>query len=552
MRLLDTHTFPPQAPPEKYTERPYAILSHTWTDDEVVYSDLEKSTPADDKQVSWEKIRGAQEKALSAGYDFIWIDTVCIDKSSSAELGEVINSMYRWYERAEICFAYLADVELDPLPRNADATVHASFVEALSKSRWWSRGWTLQELIAPNRLLFYDKHWRCLGDRAELATIIFLITRIHKPILYKGTSVDWNGTRGIRLNDFSVAQRMCWASGRQTTRVEDRAYSLLGILDISLDIRYGEADRAFIRLQETLMNYISDDSILAWEWDVTLPLESFSGRLLAPSPDCFAKAHDIVRGGGTEAFSMSNIGLNINAGLIHKDGFHLMKLECLRLQDPTKVLCLRLQHDHVRRTEIYHVEDSERLWLEDTPDEINISRSDIIVARDAELYEAAWFSSHSAILWLRLQNRMNTTNAEPELVLKYADPSPEPRAYNTIWNVESVEGELFNPALDNWNLHIEVGPDNEPSASLQTLLHLDQNTKPAQTYQGVEKLLDGYEPFGVVVGLDHQFVNATTVVRLTVSASGSRYPEDMYRGIMIGPRHSRVDAKAKPMPWILE
>ncbi|OIW27820.1 hypothetical protein CONLIGDRAFT_551906, partial [Coniochaeta ligniaria NRRL 30616] len=175
--------------------------------------------------------------AFRDGLAYVWIDTICIDKSSSAELSEAINSMFKWYRNAAICYAYLSDV---PQVR-------------LEYSRWFTRGWTLQEMIAPQELRFYDANWDALGTKSDLLDRLCDIT-----------GVDTTALRGGNLRFFSVARKMSWASRRQTTREEDIAYCLLGIFDISMPLLYGEGSKAFIRLQEQIIKEYDDESLFAW------------------------------------------------------------------------------------------------------------------------------------------------------------------------------------------------------------------------------------------------------------------------------------------------
>ena len=199
----------------------------------------------DDHRLS-AKIREACAVARSNGYRYIWIDSCCIDKSSSSELSEAINSMYEWYGRADVCYAYLADV-----PPGAD---HQGEGSAFRKSRWFTRGWTLQELIAPRRVEFLSKDWAPIGSKHVLVRLVESVTRINSDALLHLESLD----------KFSVAQRLSWAANRETTRREDRAYSLLGIFDIHMPTLYGEGDRAFRRLQELIMQRVPDQSLFAW------------------------------------------------------------------------------------------------------------------------------------------------------------------------------------------------------------------------------------------------------------------------------------------------
>ena len=213
MRLIDVHKFPPAEPEDKFTNRRYAILSHVWDQEELTFNDLHDPGRANGL-LSADKIRGAQRQAATDGLDSIWIDTLCIDKSSSAELGEAINSMYRWYQNAEVCYVYLADLEGCPRLRDVDLqhggdTASRRYWGAMFReSRWFRRGWTLQELIAPSKLRFYDKGWNLIGDLRELAITVSDITGIHMSMLQHAKSPE----------DFSIAQRMCWAAGRETTR----------------------------------------------------------------------------------------------------------------------------------------------------------------------------------------------------------------------------------------------------------------------------------------------------------------------------------------------
>ena len=198
--------------------------------------------------VRWDvkKIQFSCAQAAKDGYGYIWVDTCCIDKSSSAELSEAINSMYKWYQNAEKCYAYLADV-----PTGADLWPKQS---SFRRSRWFTRGWTLQELIAPSNLIFYSAEWLYLGTRYVLSSLLTEITGVDYTILA--------GARGIE--NASIAKKMSWASNRVTTRVEDIAYCLMGLFAVNMPMLYGEGDRAFIRLQEEIIKNSDDQSLFAW------------------------------------------------------------------------------------------------------------------------------------------------------------------------------------------------------------------------------------------------------------------------------------------------
>jgi hypothetical protein len=191
---------------------------------------------------------------LEHGFNYVWIDTCCIDKSSSAELQEAVNSMFKWYLHSSICLVYLEDV-----PTKRDESTDSEIEKAsIIKSRWFTRGWTLQELVAPGNIIFYSKYWENIGTRASLATLISKKTKIDENVLIS-SSPQFN------ILGRSVANRMSWAAFRETTRPEDIAYSLLGIFDVNMPLLYGEGEeRAFLRLQEEILKNSDDQSLLAW------------------------------------------------------------------------------------------------------------------------------------------------------------------------------------------------------------------------------------------------------------------------------------------------
>ncbi|EIW61113.1 HET-domain-containing protein, partial [Trametes versicolor FP-101664 SS1] len=193
-----------------------------------------------------DKIKGICKVARKAGYQYVWIDSCCIDKTSSAELAEAINSMFDLYRLATVCYVYLSDV--------SDGTRARKKGSSFAKSRWHTRGWTLQELIAPDRVVFLTSGWAPLGTKISLAVTLRRITGIDIALL----------TGRASLESFSVARRMSWAANRQTTRVEDEAYSLLGIFGVHMSPIYGEGRNAFLRLQEEIIKNIPDQSIFAW------------------------------------------------------------------------------------------------------------------------------------------------------------------------------------------------------------------------------------------------------------------------------------------------
>ncbi|KAL2879536.1 hypothetical protein SGCOL_005145 [Colletotrichum sp. CLE4] len=246
---------------------PYAILSHTWGSEEVSFCELKYQT--DDnfrRKDGYLKIYNTCRVAKSLDLAYAWVDTCCIDKRSSAELSEAINSMFRWYKRSWICFAYLSDLN--------DLASSATFLENLGASRWFTRGWTLQELIAPKTVTFYNASWQVLGSKETLSPFLSSITGIDEAIL----------TGKAPLLKVPAATRMSWASKRQTTRTEDSAYCLLGIFDINMPLLYGEGDKAFARLQSEILQDTNDLSLFAWTSTVSDPerSEEYSGSSKFP------------------------------------------------------------------------------------------------------------------------------------------------------------------------------------------------------------------------------------------------------------------------------
>ncbi|EIW61091.1 uncharacterized protein TRAVEDRAFT_86691, partial [Trametes versicolor FP-101664 SS1] len=193
------------------------------------------------------KIKAICKVARDAGYKLVWIDSACIDKSSSAELAEAINSMFELYRLADVCYVYLVDVP----DSKEDPEHHTSMFQ---HSRWHGRGWTLQELLAPKEVVFLTASWTFLGTKCSLVHALTLATNIDSNILLGRAP----------LSSASVARGMSWAASRETTRIEDEAYSLLGIFGVHMSPIYGEGRNAFLRLQEEIIKTIPDQSIFAW------------------------------------------------------------------------------------------------------------------------------------------------------------------------------------------------------------------------------------------------------------------------------------------------
>ena len=269
MRLLNTRSyelsrlFVPNEVPD------YVILSHRWSDEEVTFTAM-KVDPISNPESGlrskkgFQKIRGACEQACRDGYSWIWIDNCCIDKSSSAELQETINSMWRYYAESNICYVHMADVD------NTDPDCDQMF----ARSQWFTRCWTLQELIAPLRVEFYARNWAFLGTKFEKHEEIVNITSIDKQILLHTGRTDSSST----------AEKMSWAAHREASREEDEAYSLLGLFDVCMPLLYGEGStKAFVRLQEAVYKNTADQSIFLFRHTC----DTHYHPLLADSPTRF-------------------------------------------------------------------------------------------------------------------------------------------------------------------------------------------------------------------------------------------------------------------------
>ncbi|KAI1661255.1 HET-domain-containing protein [Daldinia decipiens] len=262
----------------------YAILSHRWFADasgnpeEVTYQDFQARLEGNQERHarSWAKVEKARDIAWGLNIQWIWIDSCCINNRDIPELSEAINSMYQWYAQSQVCIVYLSDVDRTEL----------------GPSSWFFRGWTLQELIAPSRVLFYNKLWEYCGSRngysiddvydmdTDLSNRIAMISRIDPQLL------KLNDSNRIKryLSSVPACQKMSWAAKRETTRKEDMAYCLIGIFGISrMHLGYGEGDKAFIRLQEEIIMQTSDPTLFAW---VVKDINECN-------PDNILKTHDI-------------------------------------------------------------------------------------------------------------------------------------------------------------------------------------------------------------------------------------------------------------------
>jgi hypothetical protein len=323
----------------------YAILSHTWGREEVTFQDLAND---DHKQKhGYRKIDGCCQAAHEQRISYVWVDTCCIDKSSSAELSEAINSMFMWYAASRVCFIYLEDVPTGLDPFSPDS--------AFRKSRWWTRGWTLQELLAPQYTIFFDSTWERVFS-PEMGQGLF--TRVDLPIrseqalklwppkrpenrlqtileqMRYGLIIEITGIpkavliKTLPLSKVSAACKFSWAALRLTTRVEDKAYCLMGLLGVNMPLLYGEGDDAFVRLQGEVINSSDDISLLAWGYNLPYEVIEELGydKVLARSPMAFKRYpksnHQHFRRPPKAHSTLTGHGLHIELPLLRIDAIN--------------------------------------------------------------------------------------------------------------------------------------------------------------------------------------------------------------------------------------
>jgi hypothetical protein len=318
----------------------YAILSHTWDhNEELSFQDMQAviencKHPAAMKS-GYYKIVETCRKARENGIAYAWVDTCCIDKTSSSELSEAINSMYQWYQQAQTCYVFLSDFE------GRGAVLET----ALSGCRWFTRGWCLQELLAPQHVQFFDKHWNHIGSKMNLKSIITKITQIDEEVLVDNSLIG----------SVAVARKMSWAAGRETTREEDIAYCLLGIFDVNMPMLYGEGSKAFLRLQKEIIHQSNDLSIFAFlhERQSQAPSSLYSAwqkycNLFATSPRDFISCSTLkyTRAGAfqSKAFALTNKGLYFRQIELQVDVQHgsfslILNCEDAKFKDARMYLC---------------------------------------------------------------------------------------------------------------------------------------------------------------------------------------------------------------------
>lgn len=343
MWLIDTETFRLKSFQGEIPS--YAILSHTWCPDEVTFADFQdqNNNTTRDKKAGFHKIKLTCEQARRGGIGYAWVDTCCINKESSAELSEAINSMFKWYRLATVCYAYLEDFP------QGEETAELSLLRGC---RWFSRGWTLQELLAPKGLVFFapdGNTWREIGRKDALNQVLEQITNIPGEILLKHKAIE----------TISVAARMSWAARRQTTREEDMAYCLMGIFNVNMPLLYGEGPKAFIRLQEEIMRETRDDSLFAWCSTKETAAEAPYRGLFARSPGEFLDSADIEHfdadeaGAGSTTSMLGQGRVSLSCSVHPGDGDRvILTLKCFRgdLSQIQGIECIRIGDDYYLRS----------------------------------------------------------------------------------------------------------------------------------------------------------------------------------------------------------
>ncbi|KAH8668244.1 hypothetical protein BGZ60DRAFT_376348 [Tricladium varicosporioides] len=316
----------------------YAILSHTWEAEEVTFEDLENGTGRE--KIGYNKIRFCGEQARRDGLQYFWVDTCCIDKSSSAELSEAINSMFRWYRESTKCYVYLWDVLSTAV--NTDGP---TWEPAFRKSKWFTRGWTLQELIAPRSVEFFSKEGELLGDRSTL-----------EPHVCEITGIPAKALQGCPLSDLSITERMSWAEQRKTTCEEDKSYSLLGIFDISMPVIYGEGGKKALKRLREEIDKASKVGIKHDDFSVAFSLSGIPGveHFVARDKE-LAEIHTTLRGDGSRhtvvLYGLGGIGktqLTVAYTKRHKDNYSAIFWLNIRDMDSVKQSFIKIARQILR------------------------------------------------------------------------------------------------------------------------------------------------------------------------------------------------------------
>ncbi|KAH6691821.1 putative vegetative incompatibility protein HET-E-1 [Leptodontidium sp. MPI-SDFR-AT-0119] len=361
----------------------YAILSHRWEAEEVTFKDLAAGTSKG--KAGYGKIQFCGDQARRDKLEYFWVDTCCIDKSSSAELAEAINSMFRWYQDATKCYVYLPDVSR-PGNDSADGS-NEDWVWTFRKSAWFTRGWTLQELIAPASVDFFCRDRELLGNKVSLERHICEVT-----------GVPAGALRGSPLSDFSIAERMSWTECRETTYAEDKAYSLLGIFDVYMPLIYGEGkDRALARLREEIDKTLRGSN--RKDFSVTFSLsDAFDVEHFVAREDELSKIHKTLTGDGSR-----RVVVLIAYAKRHKDDYSAIFWLNIKDEDSVKQSFAKLAKQISRE---------HPLAIPDSNQETNQNLDKLVE------FVKAWLSLPNNIRWLMIYDNYDT----PKLSGK-ADPA---------------------------------------------------------------------------------------------------------------------------------
>ncbi|KUI64680.1 Vegetative incompatibility protein HET-E-1 [Cytospora mali] len=471
----------------------FVILSHTWmSEGEVTFQDMQDVQNVASKKPGFKKITHTCNIARRAYNKYVWIDTCCIDKTSSAELSEAINSMFRWYRNAEVCYVFLSDFE--PLPILPEKQRLLMVADRLHRCKWFTRGWTLQELIAPKTVEFFDREWNFIGVKSDLVKPLHDITNIDESVL-KDSS---------RLHTIPVARRMSWAAGRETTRVEDMAYCLLGIFDINMPLLYGEGSKSFLRLQKQIASENADLSLFAWQ---CAEQREYSG-LFADSPSDFAQCAQLKASQDpsvSNEIAITNIGVRLNVSLYKQGMDVVLSLNCMMQQETSPkwiaIFLKKVEQTYVRWMPFeVALSPHKRLWRDQwpaspiyvqprlLPDDIRrmsaMHKNAIIIKYDKRLAElvgsrrgypaAAYFETPLSV-------GREVDNHDPSTEMYWVDQVPAD--FRGMWSTEplakQIRGAVFRTqeAEQFVGVHIinlKLGPE-EPNQPLVLVVCLQWN-----------------------------------------------------------------------------
>ena len=392
----------------------------------------------------YRKIKNFCKLAGLDGFRYVWINTCCINKTSSAELSEAINSMYRWYEEAGACYVYLVDVEVAGRSRS-------SLMTSLGESRWFRRGWTLQELLAPHRVRFYDKAWAEIGTTFSLHMDLSQIIGI-------------NVSHMIRPLNASIAAKMSWASGRTTTRVEDMACSLIGLFGVNMPLLYGEGRDAFMRLQHEIVKISDDESIFAWQDDTVVESGAF-----ARSPSAFRASKDVTNVKfqhlDKPPYTVTHRGLAIELRLeriANTDGEQKFTaaLQCAFGQAPSNPILIELtsvDQQNWMRTSAYELKSDIMLNIDR-----GACRRELVYIRPTERYDSGVGIEQAPRFYVEWSNLTNLTTMILSIIAPYqCNPLENKTDYNCSWRIDlepqdNIAALLFGGELGCYNIKLAI------------------------------------------------------------------------------------------------